>query len=77
MIWTPLTTIMTVLGIFGLALVLFSATKAYSIARKSAHASLEEKYQLEKDYYLLSTVVWIILASRVVASGLFWATTRA
>jgi len=76
MIWTPLTTIMTVLGIFGLALVLFSATKAYSIARKSAHASLEEKYQLEKDYYLLSTVVWIILASRVVASGLFWATNE-
>jgi hypothetical protein len=76
MIWTPLTTIMTVLGIFGLALMLFSATKAFSITRKSGHASLEEKYVLEKEYYLLSTVVWIILASRLVASGLFWATNE-
>ncbi len=67
---------MTVLGIFGLALMLFSATKAYSITRKSARASLEEKYVLEKEYYLLSTVVWIILASRIVASGLFWATNE-
>lgn len=67
---------MTVLGLFGLALMLFSATKAYSISRKSSKASLEEKYSLEKEYYLLSTVVWIIMITRVVASGLFWATNE-
>ncbi len=76
MIWTPLTTIMTVLGIFGLALVVYASSKAYTINRRIARAGLEERYVLEKNYYLLSTVVWVILISRIIASGLFWATNE-
>jgi len=76
MIWTPLTTVMTVLGIFGLVLVAYASSKAYAINRRIARAGLEEKYLLEKNYYLLSTVVWVILVSRIIASGLFWATNE-
>ncbi|MEJ5293338.1 MAG: hypothetical protein WHS82_07050 [Candidatus Methanosuratincola sp.] len=76
MIWTPLTTVMTVLGIFGLVLVVYASSKAYAINRRIARAGLEEKYLLEKNYYLLSTVVWVILVSRIAASGLFWATNE-
>jgi len=76
MIWTPLTTVMTVLGIFGLALVVYASGKAYTINKSISRAGLEEKYILEKNYYLLSTVVWVILVSRIVASGLFWATNE-
>ena len=67
---------MTVLGVFGLALMVYSATKAYRLSRKSSETSLEEKYALEKEYYLLSTVVWVVLLSRLVASGLFWVTNE-
>jgi len=76
MIWTALTTVMAVLGIFALALMLYAATKAYHINRRAPKASLEEKYLLEKEYYLLSTVVWVILITRIAASGLFWATNE-
>lgn len=76
MIWTPLTTVMTVLGIFGLVLVAYASSKAYTINRRIARAGLEEKYILEKNYYLLSTVVWVILISRIIAGGLFWATNE-
>ncbi|MCQ5376821.1 MAG: hypothetical protein NO516_02090 [Candidatus Methanomethylicia archaeon] len=76
MIWTALTTVMLVLGLFGLALTFYAATKALGITKKIAKASMEEKYSLEKDYYLLSTVVWVILLSRIVASGMFWVTNE-
>ncbi len=76
MIWTPLTTVMVVLGLFGLALVLFASTKAYGISRRISTATLEGKYQLEKDFYLLSTVVWVVLISRIAATGLFWVTNE-
>lgn len=76
MIWTPLTAIMFLLGAFGLALMLFAAPKAYWINRTASKASMEERYALEKGFYLLSTVVWVILLSRVVASGLFWVTNE-
>lgn len=76
MIWTPLTAVMIILGIFGLALMLYAVPKAYNISRRATKASLEEKYELEKAYYLLSTVVWVIIITRVVASALFWVTNE-
>lgn len=76
MIWTPLTAIMFLLGAFGLALMLFAAPKAYRIHRTASRASMEQRYGLEKEFYLLSTVVWVILLSRIVASGLFWVTNE-
>jgi len=59
-----------------LALVVYASGKAYTINKSISRAGLEEKYILEKNYYLLSTVVWVILVSRIVASGLFWATNE-
>jgi len=59
-----------------LALVVYASGKAYTINKRISRAGLEEKYILEKNYYLLSTVVWVILVSRIVASGLFWATNE-
>jgi hypothetical protein len=76
MIWTPLTVIMFLLSAFGLALMLFTAPKAYRINRMTSQATMEQKYALEKEFYLLSTVVWVILLSRIVASGLFWVTNE-
>ncbi len=76
MIWTPLTAIMFLLSAFGLALMLFAAPKAYRINRLTSGANMEERYALEKEFYLLSTVVWVILLSRIVASGLFWVTNE-
>ncbi|MDI9644410.1 MAG: hypothetical protein QFX35_04225 [Candidatus Verstraetearchaeota archaeon] len=76
LIWTPLTTIMTVLGVFGIALVAYASGKAYAITKKVSKAGLEERYTLEKNYYLLSTVVWVVLVSRIFASGLFWVTNE-
>ncbi len=76
MIWTALTTVMLVLGIFGITLTFYAATKAFGISKKVSRAGLEERYSLEKDYYLLSTVVWVILLSRIVASGMFWVTNE-
>lgn len=67
---------MTVLGIFGLVLVIYASGKAYTINKRIAKAGLEEKYLLEKNYYLLSTVVWVILVSRIIAGGLFWVTNE-
>ncbi|MCX8182422.1 MAG: hypothetical protein N3D12_04830 [Candidatus Methanomethyliaceae archaeon] len=76
MIWTPLTAVMVILGAFGLALTLYTVPKAYKIGKRLSRASLEEKYGLEKEYYLLSTVVWVVLITRIVASVLFWATNE-
>ncbi|MBS7619016.1 hypothetical protein KEJ25_10620, partial [Candidatus Bathyarchaeota archaeon] len=64
------------LGVFGLALMLYTIPKAYNISKKISKASLEEKYGLEKEYYLLSTVVWVVLITRIVASALFWLTNE-
>ncbi|MEM3365114.1 MAG: hypothetical protein QXM93_01700 [Candidatus Methanomethyliaceae archaeon] len=76
MIWTPLTAVMVILGVFGLALMLYTVPKAYKISKRVSKASLEERYGLEKEYYLLSTVVWVVLITRIVASVLFWVTNE-
>lgn len=76
MIWTHLTATMITLGIFGIAIMLYSVPKAYTIVKRATKASMEEKYELEKSFYLLSTVVWVILITRLVASSLFWITNE-
>lgn len=76
MIWTHLTAIMVILGTFGVAIMLYSVPKAYLISKRAAKASMEEKYELEKSFYLLSTVVWVILITRIIASALFWITNE-
>lgn len=76
MIWTPLTAIMIILGFSGVVLMLYAGPKAYSIIKKISKASLEEKYELEKSFYLISTVIWVLFIVRIIASVLFWATNE-
>jgi len=71
MIWTPWTAIMVVIGIFALALTFYTAPKAWTVWRRVRAASLEERYALEKAFYLVSTVVWVILIARIVGVGLY------
>ncbi len=72
MIWTPFTAIMVILGFFAIALTAYAATKAWRIARRLRTVTLEERYVLEKGFYLVSTVVWVVLVSRIVAMVLYW-----
>ncbi len=72
MIWTPFTAIMVILGFFALALTFYTLPKAYTVWKRAEKASLEEVYALEKSFYLVSTIVWLVLASRIVGMGLYW-----
>jgi hypothetical protein len=53
---------------------LFATLKAYKIDEESKNASIEQRYELEKSYYLVSTVGWMTLATRILAIPLFWLT---
>ncbi|MHC1563909.1 MAG: hypothetical protein ACXQTF_01090 [Candidatus Hecatellaceae archaeon] len=72
MIWTPYTAIMFILSLFAIALTAYAVPKAWRIWRRAEKASLEERYELEKAFYLASTVVWLIIISRIVGMGLYW-----
>jgi hypothetical protein len=76
LIWTPLTTMMVVLGVFAISLTVYAVSKAWSILRGFEKSDLEQRYDLEKGLYLVSTVVWVVLVSRIVAMGLFWVTNE-
>jgi hypothetical protein len=76
MIWTPYTAIMFILSLFAIALTAYAAPKAWRIWRRVEKAGLEERYELEKAFYLASTVVWLIIVSRIVGMGLYWVTNE-
>lgn len=73
MIWSPLTASMFLTAIVGIPLSAYATLHAWGIARSSRGAGFEEAYALEKRYYLLSTVVGVIVVSRMMALGLYWA----
>ena len=37
-------------------------------------ASADQRYELEKDFYLVSTVGWMTMGTRILAIPLFWLT---
>ncbi len=76
MIWTEYTTIMLVLGLLSIVLTAYAAPKALLIWRKLGKAGLEEKYTLQKEFYLLSSVVWIVLLTRIISMPLYWVTNE-
>jgi hypothetical protein len=65
-----------VLAIAILAIVVgtYTAMKAYGIGEAGDEIGLEERYEFEKNYSLVSTVGWMTLLSRLVAAPLFFIT---
>ena len=62
------------IALFALAVGCFAALKAYKIEERSKVASGDQRYELEKDFYLVSTVGWMTLGTRILAIPLFWIT---
>jgi hypothetical protein len=62
------------IALFALVVGLFAAFKAYKIDESEKTAASDQRYELEKDFYLVSTVGWMTLATRILAIPLFWVT---
>jgi hypothetical protein len=62
------------IALFALAVGSYAALKANKIESHSKSTSGEQRYELEKDYYLVSTVGWMTLGTRILAIPLFWLT---
>src|SRR5512138_149462 len=62
------------IALFALAVGCFAAFKAYKIEAGIKNASSDQRYELEKDFSLVSTVGWMTLGTRLIAIPLFWIT---
>jgi hypothetical protein len=62
------------IAFFALAVGSYAAVKAYKVDAAEKTAITDQRYELEKDYYLVSTVGWMTLATRILAIPLFWVT---
>jgi hypothetical protein len=62
------------IALFALAVGCFAAVKAYRVDVRIKGATGDQRYELEKDFYLVSTVGWMTLGTRILAIPLFWIT---
>ena len=62
------------IALFTLVVGSFAALKAYKIEEGSKSASTEQRYEQEKSFYLVSTVGWMTMGTRLLAIPLFWLT---
>ncbi len=62
------------IALFALVVGGYAAMKAYKVDEGLKHASGDAKYEFEKDFYLVSTVGWMTLGTRILAIPLFWFT---
>jgi hypothetical protein len=62
------------IAIFGLAIGSYASLKAYKVEEGIKAAQGDQRYELEKDFYLVSTVGWMTFATRMLAIPLFWVT---
>jgi len=62
------------IAFFALVVGSYTALRAYKIQKGAKVASGDRRYELEKDFYLVSTVGWMTLATRVIAIPLFFVT---
>ncbi len=74
MIFTLLVAVDLAIAFFALAVGLYAGLKAYKVEGGIKNALGEKRYELEKDFYLVSTVGWMTFATRLLAIPLFWAT---
>jgi hypothetical protein len=62
------------MALFTLVVGSFTAYKAYKIGEAEKNLEGDTRYELEKDFYLVSTVGWMTLGTRVLAIPLFFVT---
>ena len=62
------------IALFALAVGCFASFKAYKVEEGIKTASGDKRYELEKGFYLVSTVGWMTLGTRILAIPLFWVT---
>ena len=62
------------IALFTLVVGSYAAYKAYKVDEGSKAVESDRRYELEKDYYLVSTVGWMTLGTRILAIPLFWIT---
>jgi hypothetical protein len=62
------------IALFALVVGCFAALKAYKVDERIKGASSDQRYELEKDFYLVSTVGWMTLGTRILSIPLFWIT---
>ena len=60
------------IALFALAVGSYAAFKAYKIDEGLKAATGDQRYEMEKDYYLVSTVGWMTMGTRILAIPLFW-----
>ncbi len=74
MIVTLLVAVDLAIAFFALVVGLYAGLKAYKVDEGIKTASGDQRYELEKDFTLVSTVGWMTLATRILAIPLFWVT---
>ena len=62
------------IALFALTVGSYAAYKAYKVDEGSKTTNSDQRYELEKDFYLVSTVGWMTMATRILAIPLFWVT---
>jgi hypothetical protein len=62
------------IALFALAVGSYASYKAYRIEGADKTDSTDQRYELEKDFYLVSTVGWMTLGTRIIAIPLFFVT---
>ena len=59
------------IAFFALAVSIYAMLKAYQVDEGAKKASADARYELEKKYYLVSTVGWMTFGARIFAIPLF------
>jgi hypothetical protein len=62
------------IALFTLTVGSYAAYKAYKVDEGSKATQSDQRYEVEKDFYLVSTVGWMTLGTRILAIPLFWIT---
>ena len=62
------------IALFALTVGSYAAYKAYKVEESYKAAQSDRRYELEKDFYLVSTVGWMTFATRLLAIPFFWVT---
>jgi hypothetical protein len=62
------------IALFSLVIGSYAAFKAFKIDEKTKTNESDDKYELEKDFQLVSTVGWMTLGTRIIAIPLFFGT---
>src|SRR3989304_3388992 len=62
------------IAFFALAVGSYAAFKAYKVEAAEKTAIADQRYEVEKDFYLVSTVGWMTFATRIISIPLFWVT---